>query len=106
MEQSIVGNVLSSWAILPPMLGDFSTRYTLIPRLATSKAACIPAMPPPITRTALFPMPIPWLFHNKYYLKKMPLRLIKEYPKETNKIDGLVLRQNTIRRHTSSHEKQ
>ena len=26
MEQSLVGNVLSSWAICPPMLGSFSTR--------------------------------------------------------------------------------
>ncbi len=26
MEQSFVGNVLSSWAITPPMAGDFSTR--------------------------------------------------------------------------------
>jgi len=26
MEQSLVGKVLSSWAIWPPMEGDFSTR--------------------------------------------------------------------------------
>ncbi len=26
IEQSLVGNVLSSWAIRPPMLGDSSTR--------------------------------------------------------------------------------
>jgi len=26
MAQSLVGNVLSSWAITPPMDGDFSTR--------------------------------------------------------------------------------
>ena len=31
MEQSLVGKVLSSWAIWPPMLGAFSTRYTLKP---------------------------------------------------------------------------
>jgi len=26
MEQSLVGNVLSNWAMTPPMAGDFSTR--------------------------------------------------------------------------------
>ena len=52
IEQSIVGKVLSSCAILPPMLGDFSTRYTLKPLLARSNEACMPDIPPPITNTA------------------------------------------------------
>ena len=39
MAQSLVGKVLSSCAILPPMLGDFSTRCTLKPILAKSSAA-------------------------------------------------------------------
>src|SRR5271157_834224 len=49
--QSLVGKVLSSWAIRPPMDGVFSTRYTLNPNSDRSKDACIPATPPPITRT-------------------------------------------------------
>ncbi len=28
IEQSLVGKVLSNWAIAPPMAGDFSTMYT------------------------------------------------------------------------------
>ena len=48
-EQSSVGNVLSSCAIRPPILGVFSTRYTLCPSSARSRDACIPAIPPPIT---------------------------------------------------------
>src|SRR3990172_159368 len=39
MEQSFVGKVLSSWAILPPMAGALSARYTLKPVLARSRAA-------------------------------------------------------------------
>src|SRR4030042_3285950 len=38
MEQSLVGKVLSNWAILPPMDVASSTRYTLKPELARSKA--------------------------------------------------------------------
>ena len=49
MEQSLVGNVLSSWDMTPPMAGDCSTRCTVNPALAASKAACMPAMPPPTT---------------------------------------------------------
>ena len=36
MAQSLVGKVLSSCAILPPTLGNFSTKYTLKPILARS----------------------------------------------------------------------
>src|SRR5512136_1441006 len=52
IEQSFVGNVLSSWAILPPMLGVFSTMWTIIPLSARSRDACMPATPPPITMTS------------------------------------------------------
>ena len=52
-EQSNVGKVLSSWAILPPILGCFSTISTLYPASAISRAVWIPAIPPPITK-ALF----------------------------------------------------
>jgi len=52
MAHSLVGKVLSSWAIVPPMAGEASTRYTKKPLDARSKAACIPAMPPPTTITA------------------------------------------------------
>src|SRR4030042_1403143 len=52
MEQSFVGNVLSSCAMVPPMLVDSSRRYTLKPESARSKDACMPATPPPTTRTA------------------------------------------------------
>ena len=51
MEQSLVGKVLSSCAITPPMLGFFSIRETSIPISAKSSAAWIPAIPPPITAT-------------------------------------------------------
>jgi hypothetical protein len=51
MEQSLVGKVLSNWAIIPPMAGDFSTKWTKKPEFARSKAAWIPAMPPPATIT-------------------------------------------------------
>ena len=37
MEQSLVGKVLSSWAIWPPMAGALSTRYTLKPAVAKVK---------------------------------------------------------------------
>ena len=50
MEQSFVGNTLSNRAILPPIEGSFSTRYTLKPISARSSAACIPATPAPTTR--------------------------------------------------------
>ena len=45
--ESRLGKVLSICAIRPPMLGSFSTRYTLLPVPAISSAVCIPAMPPP-----------------------------------------------------------
>lgn len=51
MEQSLVGNVLSSSLITPPMAEDFSTRWTKKPESAKSREACIPAIPPPITIT-------------------------------------------------------
>src|SRR4030042_2692628 len=43
IAQSPVGKVLSSCAMTPPMLGCFSTRYTLNPMLARSNAAWMPA---------------------------------------------------------------
>jgi hypothetical protein len=52
MEQSLVGNVLSSWAMVPPMLAPDSSRYTLNPESARSRDACMPAGPPPTTSTA------------------------------------------------------
>src|SRR5512137_1736092 len=52
IEQSFVGKVLSSWAIVPPMLGVPSSMYTLYPESARSRAACMPAGPPPTMRTA------------------------------------------------------
>ena len=48
-EQSMVGKVLSNLGILPPMVGSRSTRVTAYPASAMSRAACMPAMPPPTT---------------------------------------------------------
>ena len=50
IEQSMVGKVLSIWAILPPMDGSFSTKTTSYPESARSRAAWMPATPPPMTR--------------------------------------------------------
>ena len=47
--QSSVGNVLSIWVILPPMVGFFSTMSTSKPASAMSSAVWMPAMPPPMT---------------------------------------------------------
>ncbi len=52
IAQSLVGKVLSSCVMVPPMLGDSSSRYTLNPESARSSDACIPAIPPPTTSTA------------------------------------------------------
>src|SRR5512135_2262874 len=54
MEQSPVGKVLSSMTIVPPIDESFWTIWTLSPLSARSRAACIPPMPPPTTRTAPF----------------------------------------------------
>ena len=51
-EQSSVGKVLSTRAMLPPMVGSRSTRVTGMPASAMSMAAWMPAMPPPMTRTS------------------------------------------------------
>ena len=51
IEQSRVGKVLSSCAIRPPIDGSFSIRYTCCPWSARSKAAVMPAIPPPMMRT-------------------------------------------------------
>ena len=51
--QSSVGKVLSSWAILPPMVGLVSTMSTGKPASAMSSAVWIPAIPPPITSARL-----------------------------------------------------
>ncbi len=53
-EQSMVGKVLSSFTILPPMEGLRSTRVTGKPASATSIAAWMPAMPAPTTSTLRF----------------------------------------------------
>ena len=52
IEQSLVGKVLSSCAIFPPMVGARSTRKTLKPEVARSSAAWMPLIPPPTTRTS------------------------------------------------------
>jgi len=62
IEQSFVGNVLSSCAICPPMVGSRSTRCTVTPWFARSSAAWIPATPPPMTTTSLMGI-FPGEFH-------------------------------------------
>ena len=52
-EQSTVGKVLSSLAILPPMVGWRSTSTTGTPPSAQSRAAWMPATPPPMMSTRL-----------------------------------------------------
>src|ERR1019366_1918118 len=52
IAQSLLGKVLSSCAITPPMAGPRSAKYTLMPPLARSSAACIPPIPPPTTNAA------------------------------------------------------
>jgi hypothetical protein len=52
IAQSLVGKVLSSCAMTPPMAGPRSAKYTLMPPLARSRAACMPPIPPPTTRAA------------------------------------------------------
>ncbi|MBA7689101.1 hypothetical protein ES703_97596 [subsurface metagenome] len=49
IEQSKVGNVLSSWAMRPPTDDVFSTSITLYPCSPSVKEASIPEIPPPIT---------------------------------------------------------
>ena len=51
--QSRVGNVLSSCAILPPIVGLVSTISTGNPASAISSAVWMPAIPPPITSARL-----------------------------------------------------
>ena len=51
--QSNVGNVLSNWAIRPPIEGSRSTMTASYPANPTSMAAWIPEIPPPMT-SALF----------------------------------------------------
>ncbi len=48
-EQSSVGKTLLSPTITPPIDGVRSTRSTSKPCSPRSRAACMPAMPPPIT---------------------------------------------------------
>src|SRR5512137_1357818 len=52
MEQSLVGKVLSSCAMWPPIDGSRSMRWTWIPCAAMSRAACMPATPAPTTTTS------------------------------------------------------
>ena len=53
IAQSLVGKVLSNWDMTPPMAELRSTKINVIAaELARSRAACIPAMPPPTTITA------------------------------------------------------
>src|SRR5512138_1088397 len=49
LEQSSVGKTLFRPTMTPPMEGCRSTSSTSKPWLARSSAACIPAIPPPIT---------------------------------------------------------
>ncbi len=49
----MVGKVLSIWVIFPPMEASLSTRTTSWPPSAISSAACMPAMPPPMTMAFL-----------------------------------------------------
>src|SRR3989337_2092329 len=51
IAQSRVGNVLSKRAMFPPIVGPFSMRVTLWPRLPRRIEAWIPAIPAPITAT-------------------------------------------------------
>ena len=53
MEQSLVGNVLSSLTIAPPIVEVLSMITTLYPLSAMSRADCIPEIPAPIMRTSL-----------------------------------------------------
>ena len=48
-----MGIDLCCFANQPPSLSDFSTNLTSYPVLAASKAAVIPAIPPPTTRMPL-----------------------------------------------------
>lgn len=52
-EQSRVGKVSESWAMCPPMEGSRSTSTTLWSASAMSRAAWMPAMPPPMTSARL-----------------------------------------------------
>src|SRR5208337_5015240 len=52
MEQSLVGNVLSSCAMCPPIVGSRSIRWTMIPWFARSSAAWMPETPAPMTTTS------------------------------------------------------
>ncbi len=52
--QSSVGKVLSRRAMFPPIVDSRSTRYTSRPVSASSRAAWIPAMPPPTISVAGF----------------------------------------------------
>src|SRR3989339_1048604 len=71
MEQSFVGNVLSSCAMWPPMEGLFSPKWTSQQRSARSRDACIPAIPPPMT-TARF-MSAPTSSNRELRLPHSPL---------------------------------
>ena len=52
-SQLLVGKVLSSWVINPPMEYDLSMSITFLRDSAKSSAARIPPTPPPITSTLL-----------------------------------------------------
>src|SRR5208337_1532198 len=52
IEQSLVGNVLSSCAMWPPIVGSRSIRWTTIPWFARSSAAWMPLIPAPMTTTS------------------------------------------------------
>ena len=51
IEQSLVGNVLSSLDIVPPIDDSSLIMWTRRPLLARSSAACIPPIPEPTTNT-------------------------------------------------------
>ena len=53
IAQSSVGKNRPARAAKPPRNGSFSTKSTSNPKSVRSTAACIPAIPPPMTRTDL-----------------------------------------------------
>src|SRR5210317_2440398 len=71
IEQSPVGKVLSSMAIVPPMEESRWIMWTLKPLSARSRAACIPPMPPPAISTDPRLVLFPFFF--------MLLQLLQEY---------------------------
>ena len=64
----LVGNVRSSRGKNPPIAEALSSMWTRWSFSANSRAACIPAMPPPITSTSLF-FPFTIIFSPTLFMK-------------------------------------